>query len=320
MSLPIFNLYRGIMPNKKAIPAEVYLFGTGGNTSDGSSYSLDGGTTWVTGATQNNHTYNGCYARDFDTFIVAGPSKLYLYAETPASTPIAITPPSGFADGFCMFYHPTYKRIIMGNWNSAQLHYSNDGGYTWNNSSSSTPGAHDEIAYNRNNGNMFMITRDGATGFLSSDGGITWSSTTIPNLSTKLTTTWGNGYYYVTGYNTNQIYRSTDASNWSSAITLPFTNGVMFIGYFKETGMLVAGETTGKIAYSADGTNWTLASTTLAGNPFVRRIRYSPSQQLYYAATSLRIYKSANLSTWTQTDAPQLDYYNFIIKDTGQTG
>ena len=108
----------------------------------------------------------------------------------------------------------------------------------------------------------FVATGNSSTAYYSTDGGATWTATTMPTASTNSWTkvAYGNGKFVTVSNGTNVCAYSTDGKTWTAA-TMPSTGNwqAMTYGNGKFVCLKVtAGSTETKgYAYSTNGTSWT---------------------------------------------------------------
>ena len=143
------------------------------------------------------------------------------------------------------------------------VHYSADGGLTWNTSTLNSTNAHYDIT---NNGSRFVVSEYGAAyAEYSDDYGATWTRVSCPGATSWRYVAWNGTYFLAIALSSlSTVARSTDGITWSSVSTgvsyslggaLKVDNSGTFLTNLNYYG---SGFDKYFFATSTDGQNWSI--------------------------------------------------------------
>lgn len=195
------------------------------------------------------------------------------------------------------------NRIIATAYDSTAIAISLDG-QSWF-AGGSLPSIQDwnTIAGNGDSNIFVAITRSNQVSAYSVNGGLTW----VSGGATPAGTYWNMleyiGSVFVAGSvnGTSSVLTSPGGASWST-ITLPSTPSATWYGPYKANGYLfmVAGimASTDKMLYSVNGSTWNTVTLPVAG--LWSSVYYLNGKYHAFNRDTLRIYSSANLTSWAE--------------------
>lgn len=247
--------------------------------SSATAYSSPNGTSWTARALPGSTIWRVAFGANM--FVAVGSSG------SVASSPDGITWTTRTMPAGVIYYAVTYgagKFVAVHQGGSA----TSPDGITWTAGGTITPSrTWTDLVYG--NGLFVAISATtGASGFVTSTDGVTWTGRTAPGASCQAIA-YGNGKFVVVNFANGLTYNSSDGINWTS-VTVPgsyddgcggtvgaydiaFSNGVFVIVW----------QSMGNVATSYDGTSWTVRAT--AGVTLYRAMASSPSLSVAFPAS-----------------------------------
>lgn len=192
------------------------------------------------------------------------------------------------AAGVKVFLKLSDSEWMLGSGNG--LYISVSGGQQWS-KVSSFPDLYINELFSADGINIFASTLYSGV-YRSSDAGLTWNLSSVPDNNISKITASATGHLYAAGY--NSVYKSTD-----SGITwLPLNNGLQNAGYLNDLIFVNDNEvyTAGNIGvfYSSDGGNLWTDKITGMGSNYVATLALSKDKFLYAGTAWNGIYRSVN--------------------------
>ena len=175
------------------------------------------------------------------------------------------------------------------------------------------------IAYG--NGTFVAVARSSDKAAYSTDGGQTWTESTLPSRASWSSIAYGNGVFVTVDFFMDKAAYSTDGINWTES-TLPSSGGWLSIAYGDGKFVVIAGNSSSKVAYSTDG-GQTWSSSTIPGSKTWDSIAYGDGK--FVALTGRSIAYSTDGINWTASTLPSsldsassITYGNstFVVIDT----
>jgi hypothetical protein len=172
------------------------------------------------------------------------------------------------SNGGCITWSSTLSLWVAAAWNNVSLAsniVSSPDGITWTTATTSNNG----FMKIENNGNMFIGTLNGNTGYYSYDGKI-WNTMDVGILTKGLK--WNGSIWMAGGYNgTSTIFKSTNGITWSAA-TAPAA-GASYVRSLSWNGTYWMAGVDNNIYYSSNnGTSWTLGSSGVTAGDLIMGI------------------------------------------------
>ena len=171
-----------------------------------------------------------------------------------------------------------------------------DDGITWTVIKQGVAGTHNSYIRAVKGNNKIIACGSGMLLSASTDDGITWTDSTLAEVSNSVQgLAYGNSLY-VAVCNGGVIYASSDGAVWDQ-VTSVTTDNLEDIVY--ANNRFVVCTERGKVFYSADGQSWTLSQT----NTTAQFNAISYTNGFYYCAGTLGVlFVSKDLVTWQQVD------------------
>jgi hypothetical protein len=256
--------------NMTSIPAGQYWsasLSNDGTTIVGSARSnyiyrsSDAGSTWIQAAGTAVGSYYFAISNDGSKIFAAGNEGGYNYSSTDSGvTWIARTPGAVSTGRPCM--SDDGQTIMIAPWGGIPR-VSIDGGVTWANVTGLTSGYWVGCAISFDGTARYVLQSSSSTFKRSTDGGATWSSTTLPHTSwSDVGISRDGAIVYVSG--SSRIYKSIDYGqsfswvNSSTTMTSPY-----FIAVAGDGSKIVVFDNTYTIKISSDGGSTWQAEATL---------------------------------------------------------
>lgn len=146
----------------------------------------------------------------------------------------------------------------------------------------------------------------------STNGGVSWTAMTGPPAGTRLGVAYAFGKWWVTNVGTTNIYWSSNNGTSWTPINLGTVSAR--IHYAAQANKLFTAYGVG-VQHTSDGTTWTM-SPLPNGATDVRSLGYSPTLNRFYAGTTNNCYISTDLITWqAMSGAAAFDHYAFAVAD-----
>lgn len=270
------SVFTGTINRIKYIAGRWYAMGQGGSEY-GLKYSVDG-VTWQNtnifpGVNAYTITYNGSY------YVAGGDGPTTTYISTDGITFTAAT--DHFTTSVRDILYNGSQWIAVGADSTSAIKTSKDG-INWSNTSFG-PGSASSIA---TNGHTIVVGLEGAITsiYYSTDGGITWITSTNSFTNTTSKIVWNTSYYVAVGDTIPYIKYSRDGKTWSDAsgTGAAAVNSVFWNG---RTHRSTTSE--GTVYQSVDGITWATTTVTDLSN---QSITYSIDTKDVLIAPNVTLY------------------------------
>ena len=276
----------------------------GGSASTvGSSCPNNAATgTWTARTLPSSSVWESVCAGDDRFVAVAGGAGTTAAGYTlDGATWTAATMPASAVWKSVFWCGDRFVAVAYGSTNSA---YSYDG-VTWTAGGALPSSANwQSIAYDATN-TKIVVSSTTTAGAYSTNGGVSWTSCTLPSGNWKIT--FGMGYFVGVAYGSTTACYSSNGTSWSTA-TLPGSSvNWSSVAYGNSRFCAVAYGST-QAAYSTNGTSW--SSATMSTNVNWNNVMYCPSNtgvgsasvDMWYATaygSQTSNYSSDGTGTWT---------------------